>query len=296
MTDKFELSRRKTLAGLATIGAAGVGAGLGTSAYFSDEETFEGNEMVAGELDLKVGWQQIYYGGVAGNAVRPRDSQDGQFINANPDHDGDGQQSLQGANWNDGGPTGSQEDVTDLVNCGNVTENYAEHYGENQESLVALDDVKPGDGGQITFNLCLCDNPGYVWLTLSNVSEDGGTNPEPEQEAEGDADNDANLAEYMDVYVALDENCNSRFNSEDTTVWSGTFADARDLVQQGSNGLLLADECFEGGTCHCINVGWEVPTSVGNVIQGDSIAFDLGFYTEQCRHNPEPTFPGGSSA
>jgi predicted ribosomally synthesized peptide with SipW-like signal peptide len=110
MTDEYELSRRKTLAGLATIGAAGAGAGLGTSAYFSDEESFDGNEMVAGELDLKVGWQQIYYGGTVGNAIRPRDSQDGQFINAHPDHDDDGQQSIDTGDgvftWNDGGPTG----------------------------------------------------------------------------------------------------------------------------------------------------------------------------------------------
>jgi hypothetical protein len=28
-----------------------------------------------------------------------------------------------------------------------------------------------------------------------------------------------------------------------------------------------------------------VPTDVGNEIQTDSASFDLGFYTEQCRHN-----------
>jgi predicted ribosomally synthesized peptide with SipW-like signal peptide len=54
MTEKYELSRRKTLAGLATIGAAGAGAGLGTSALFSDEETFEENTITAGTLDMEV--------------------------------------------------------------------------------------------------------------------------------------------------------------------------------------------------------------------------------------------------
>jgi len=61
MTDEnFELSRRKILAGLGAIGAASAGAGLGTSAYFSDEENFANNSLVAGSLDLKVDWEEHY--------------------------------------------------------------------------------------------------------------------------------------------------------------------------------------------------------------------------------------------
>jgi len=52
MTEKYELSRRKALAGLATIGAAGAGAGLGTSAFFSDQESFEGNVIEAGSFSM----------------------------------------------------------------------------------------------------------------------------------------------------------------------------------------------------------------------------------------------------
>jgi len=58
--DDFELSRRKALAALGTIGVASAGAGLGTSAYFSDQETFENNRLVAGELDLKMDWEEHY--------------------------------------------------------------------------------------------------------------------------------------------------------------------------------------------------------------------------------------------
>ncbi|MFB6120549.1 MAG: SipW-dependent-type signal peptide-containing protein, partial [Halobacteriaceae archaeon] len=58
--DRFELSRRKALAALGTIGAASAGAGLGTSAYFSDRETYEGNTLTAGSLDLKVDWEEHY--------------------------------------------------------------------------------------------------------------------------------------------------------------------------------------------------------------------------------------------
>ena len=58
--DKLELTRRKILAGAGAVGAAGVGAGLGTSALFSDEESFVNNEITAGELDLKVDWEEHY--------------------------------------------------------------------------------------------------------------------------------------------------------------------------------------------------------------------------------------------
>ena len=60
MNDEFELSRRKALAALGTIGVAGAGAGLGTSAYFSDQETFENNQLTAGTLDMKVDWEEHY--------------------------------------------------------------------------------------------------------------------------------------------------------------------------------------------------------------------------------------------
>ena len=54
------LSRRQLLAGLGGIGLASAGAGLGTSAYFSDSESFDGNQLVAGELDLMVDWEEHY--------------------------------------------------------------------------------------------------------------------------------------------------------------------------------------------------------------------------------------------
>ncbi|PSP42866.1 hypothetical protein BRC66_00450, partial [Halobacteriales archaeon QH_2_66_30] len=43
-------------------------------------------------------------------------------------------------------------------------------------------------------------------------------------------------------------------------------------------------ECFAAGVTHYIGFGWWVPTDVGNEIMGDSVEFDLGFYTEQCRN------------
>ena len=60
MSQKFNISRRKALAALGTVGVASAGAGFGTSAYFSDTESFNNNSLTAGELDLKVNWTEHY--------------------------------------------------------------------------------------------------------------------------------------------------------------------------------------------------------------------------------------------
>jgi predicted ribosomally synthesized peptide with SipW-like signal peptide len=58
--DTFELSRRKALAALGSVGAASAGAGLGTSAFFSDRETFQNSSLTAGSLDVEVAVSQHY--------------------------------------------------------------------------------------------------------------------------------------------------------------------------------------------------------------------------------------------
>ncbi|WP_255192357.1 SipW-dependent-type signal peptide-containing protein [Natronobeatus ordinarius] len=56
MTDDntIGLSRRRVLGGLGAIGVASAGAGIGTTAYFSDQEQFDDNTITAGEFGLTV--------------------------------------------------------------------------------------------------------------------------------------------------------------------------------------------------------------------------------------------------
>jgi len=48
------LSRRNVLIGLGAVGVASAGAGLGTTAFFSDEESFTDNTITAGQFELHV--------------------------------------------------------------------------------------------------------------------------------------------------------------------------------------------------------------------------------------------------
>ena len=44
--------------------------------------------------------------------------------------------------------------------------------------------------------------------------------------------------------------------------------------------------CFDGqGVVHSVGFAWWLPVDHANQIQSDRVSFDLGFYTEQCRHN-----------
>jgi predicted ribosomally synthesized peptide with SipW-like signal peptide len=181
-----DLTRRKMLAGLGGIGAASAVAGLGTSAYFNDQENFTDNTLTAGTLDLKVDWENKYWGpleersAVYGDAGRPH-------VNA-------------------------YADIGQIISGERVIEE-----GSLTDVLAELEQGIPLDG-------------------------DHSTVPE----------------------VTADD----------------------ELVDR---------ECFANSTTHCVTLQWELPADVGNEVQSDSVAFDVGFYAEQCRHNDGNANPWDSA-
>jgi predicted ribosomally synthesized peptide with SipW-like signal peptide len=273
MSNDFELSRRKALAALGSIGVASAGAGLGTSAYFSDQETFQNNRLVAGELDLKMDWEEHYSDWSADEDDSPEDGSldirmeepdeadlenytayppgvaefDGvegdpyvtgdpllwihnddvaQFmantsLEAFPDFDDDGLAEFPGIDDFDV-PEGTSSDPCEyladvgenddgLSPDGFRTDNDDTRDSETGEPLplINLNDVKPGDFGEVTFSAHICDNDGYLWLNggLESASENGVTEPEGD-----DPDEQEGVVELLDtVQTALwyDNNCNN---------------------------------------------------------------------------------------
>jgi hypothetical protein len=76
----------------------------------------------------------------------------------------------------------------------------------------------------------------------------------------------------------------------------GTLRQALEMFSDGKgvplDGDLPAEQgggsgrnCFSAETTHYIGFEWWLPINHGNQVQGDSVSFDVGFYTEQCRHN-----------
>ena len=238
------------LAGLGAVGLASAGAGLGTSAYFSDREEFESNQFVAGELDLLVDWQQHY--------VMNGDS---TFVNAHPDHDDDGEQSL--AADNEAGqirysdfvdpddPDGTGENLP-VLNCDNIPPLSEASFGvdpttgEQQETLVQLGDVKPGDAGEITFSLHLCDNPGYVWMQADNVSESEGVDTDSELAVDDVAGGD--LARQIEATLWYDADCDNVLDEADPADVMLTLDFSGSMLYRQFGGVVSEDSIQVNGS------------------------------------------------
>jgi predicted ribosomally synthesized peptide with SipW-like signal peptide len=333
--DQLNLSRRKALAALGTVGVASAGAGLGTSAYFSDQETFENNQLTAGELDLKVGWQEHYsnwmdddyspypgqettYAEMPGSGDTPDvylppgptqdDAKPIELVFVDPPGDDGGSDSRPGQS--DGGRQFLRNTKRSDVNggiYGGPTTLCDTDADVGDQALIEVGDLKPGDWGFAYFRLQLCDNPGYIWLTggLESASEGGTTEPERD-----DPDEESGVVELLDevqvaygvgttndIAAAQPANPNPAFD-----VGTGRFTTQTTLREfltelSSDQGIPLAGDidaedgggtgrdCFSGTTDHYLSVFWWLPINHGNQVQSDSATFDLGFYTEQCRHN-----------
>jgi predicted ribosomally synthesized peptide with SipW-like signal peptide len=283
-TNDIGLSRRKMLLGLGAVGVASAGAGLGTTAYFNDTETFANNSLTAGTLDMSVT----------------------ATVEAADDY------------WSSEGVVGISETADgEGVTAGLVVDDV-----KPGDWAIICFDIEVGDNpGYVQVRME--DTQGGMGLL-----EEGGANPEPEQAVEGDADNDADLGAFLlaSVWQNYDASTGDRsglsvldpvFNNAPNATANaasinyGTpdvdgvvpddpvvahYTNAREAAGQLGNGYLIKDDNgdllaindteSEGVYSFCLLL--EVPHEVGNVIQGDSLAFDLIFETEQVRHNEDP--------
>ncbi|WP_423996123.1 choice-of-anchor W domain-containing protein [Halorubrum trapanicum] len=247
--DKIGLSRRKMLVGLGAVGVASAGAGLGTTAYFNDTETFENNTLTAGSLDLFVNYDASY-------------DSDGTVVN----------QAETAAGEQDGTPAGMFYD---------------------------LEDVKPGDSGEVKFCFEIVDNPSYMWACGDLSQAENGIN-----EPESAVDDTPDLGELGDSIVASLAYCDEDGEPlADGEIVSGSLVDVIAAISSGAAldgdgmaGLVPGEqaeyadvvepdegEAFITGPCVCLS--WEIPTTVGNEIQSDSLTMNFEFHAVQSRHN-----------
>ncbi|SDM76285.1 SipW-cognate class signal peptide [Halogranum gelatinilyticum] len=241
--DRLNISRRTLLAGLGTVGVASAGAGLGTTAYFNDTESFEGNSLTAGELNLRLDYRSTYTTGpeVAFDSMsngntginydspasvdRVPDTDEPMYVLSQiPDlrYETTGNPGAQGQVYseNDWG------DVTKGVDCDGMYEpidsddlGFAGLVDGFEATMFDLPDVKPGDSGEMTISLHHCGNPAYLWFEgMAEVDSDEGI-VEPEDAADGTYDDsdgtaDGDLDDLMWVEAWYDTNCNNRLDAE----------------------------------------------------------------------------------
>jgi predicted ribosomally synthesized peptide with SipW-like signal peptide len=242
--EKFSLSRRKALAALGTIGVASAGAGLGTSAYFSDQETFENNQLTAGTLDLGVGYSTHYSDwspdegeGVEVNMYDGPAGETGDASELTPDYTGLPANDAWLIEVDDADQFLANTQEGEVVNegCGEVGANTQ---ADGESAIISLGDVKPGDFGEVTFDLELCTNPGYVWMNNPGevTAEENGVT-EPEADDDDEIEGTVELLDVVRAAVWLDDGDNYQDGGE-SPLLIGSLREVVDELNDGT-GLRL---------------------------------------------------------
>lgn len=263
----LSLSRRKLLAGAGAAGTASAGAGLGTSAYFSDTESFLGNELVAGQLDLVVDYFTDRNQGSYGSGA-----QQGEV-------NGDGETTY----------TYAVEDLKPgdsgtLVFCPKLVDNDgwlwvggdgAVDYENGQSEPEAS--VDPSGGGTIGG-----ENDGSGAGELSDAIEVELAYCEDVSIEEGVVDVGTVVREFdnPDGYSLAD------LAKE---LESGVLLDGDGTGSAADPYPSSPDGDTQTGPCLCVE--WTVPEDIGNEIQTDAVEFGFTFAAVQSRHNGDPVNP-----
>jgi hypothetical protein len=66
------------------------------------------------------------------------------------------------------------------------------------------------------------------------------------------------------------------------------YDDSDGWISTGDDGAYPASDGSDDQAGQCICIEWDVPTTVGNVIQSDSVEFDIGFGAVQSRNVSDP--------
>jgi predicted ribosomally synthesized peptide with SipW-like signal peptide len=273
MTDeRYQLTRRKALAGLATVGAAGAGAGLGTSALFSDTESFEDNSIQAGTTNL------IVQAKVAALS-QGLESSDGDVIieDADGEVDGDAGVGIVATDIKPGdsfvvgfnvivedNPMYVAARAANVSNDPGDTTEPEESEGQDNGELGANINTVLGYDGAADGS----DANNYTWDQSGAVAPnnpEAGTGGGPTLDSFlGSLENDGFLYQDPD-------------SGEPSTNGQGHGNGSPTELGNGDN--VTHWQYFE------------VPIGVGNEIQDDSISWNVTWYGEQVRNNDPPSGP-----
>ena len=244
--DRIKLTRRKILASAGAVGLAGAGAGLGTSAYFSDTESFENNTLTAGTLDMNVGGETHYY-----NGIRNLPECDADIRLLGDDDLEDGEVGFPQGDNVDPIVAVPEADVAEFMQC--TSELNSEGLTDDPPGLIDLDDVKPGDFGEATLCYSIHSNPGYVELESSLVEDAENTVVEPEEgEDPGDG---GELGDAIQAQLWYDAGGNNLLDEGEEIIASGSLNDIVGnsyLLEPAKTG---GSDAWEAGDEYCHEPG-----------------------------------------
>ncbi|GAB7092983.1 hypothetical protein JCM30237_01350 [Halolamina litorea] len=252
----YNTTRRQLLAGMGAVGLASAGAGLGTTAYFSDTESFSGNTLQAGSLDLKLDYKASY-DGPNGMELIGQAPTEQQLI------DQYGEVIEGPLTWEERADLGFACDTEGLID------------GEAMP-VFDLDDVKPGDYGEVTMSFHICDNPAHVYFR-GNVYEDmenGLTEPEAEVDSTADV---GELSDVIDVRMWYDENCSNTYDERSGRADVLVVQDISGSMEYAGNGGVISDG--QGGSTTKLEVAKDAIEAFGDTVFADPSDVAVGLFT-----------------
>jgi hypothetical protein len=259
MTEKqtYDITRRTVLAGLGTVGVAAAGAGLGTTALFNDREGFVGNSLAAGQLDLKLDYKATYDGP---NGL--------EMIGQAPTQEELEAQGLIGMaegpmTWEERADLGFACDTEGFIDGDEIP-------------IFALDDVKPGDCGEVTVSLHICDNPAYLWMRGSVYDDLDNGLTEPEGEVD-DTPDVGELAENIDVTLWYDEDCSNTITEGVGTSDILVVQDISGSMEYDQYGGVISDG--SGGTTTKLAVSKDAMGDFATIVFDETADTEIGVFT-----------------
>ena len=168
--------------------------------------------------------------------------------------------------------------------------------------VIDLGNVLPGDSGSLSVRVEPegdGDNGAEYSLSmrmnLDSIAENGITEPERKGGPDSDPDTTPNVGELQDeiqVTVGYDSGvlgtsllaCDGSLSiGEFGEIASGSLADVASTLEDGiSLDPPMQNACFAPDEGACVVLAWDLPESVGNSVQTDSVRFDLAFGSEAC--------------
>lgn len=155
----------------------------------------------------------------------------------------------------------------------------------NPETVVDLQDLKPGDERIVPKIIEVDDNDAWVWMHLVSYASSQGISTEPENEEEanvwGGPKHDIENYIYYDL----------GFEGADPQIIS--LANQVRFPDAFSCWIPLGE--IEGGVPYTLNQSFHFDADVTNWAQGDELSFIEEFYAVQSRNNPNPVPPVSES-
>jgi predicted ribosomally synthesized peptide with SipW-like signal peptide len=157
------------------------------------------------------------------------------------------------------------------------TTRYDDEIGKPLPTLFNIDDLQPGDSGE---TICHVNNigdvDGILYFNIINVDNKENTCIDPEQKAGDDpTSTKGELGEYLLITVLYgDEKPGSIYY---------TAIDDVPLNNLEDNPQLLGELVHEGPgrDGKDIIIQWRLPTSTTNIVQSDTVTFDIVFILNQ---------------